>query len=1482
MLQATHAAKQQQDNLDELRRRAELESLRPFVKESCCFLPSANPNTAVIGMDELKKLARSWKLHERRNFWKNYPDITSLCTVLLQFVEDTHKVVREPKTEMTPTPPMESKSSRRISNKSTSSKMRQIYGLNYFNREVTEKELALHSRFFTFPADGDDNAKALEIEQHAEDHAAVWTSARKDRIKTEIKMVNLLRGGVTKESMEAKRAKHLNLAQHLVSFSSSDKCLDERGMPVTAIQTFVSVSDTTDPLTASCALIALSNIASMRHVRAFMMENSLIHRVANIVPVAKGPAAALAVGRFFYYFSIDPEIEDRIYGAGGSLIAANGLTANKELQKLSLKTLANLMPCGDRLRVTEIVMRIIHTFVSTDCDDPSEYDVDTFDREISLTYLPLLLSISSFSNTHGALLASDVLDLLVKISLYAKAKNDFEIAIMASRILLSFLEQQDHHVTHEIAHEDNFIFAFEKLLEIRNETVLENCVHAICIMSGTTDMIDCVSDSEIAGVISHTIFAWETLPSIVAHDAATYYSNVCQHKNKEYLRRLVLDDKIALSLMALIGKAGDNIGAQRIAIRALQNLLTVSESCIELCTSVLPTLTHMMQVHHDLGAAQSIYNLSCSQECISVLKEHGVHVHTLEYYMNTENLEVRQTYLEIICQMFSDAKVIDEMLAAGIVEIVSETVTGQETSNMWPIVTKIVLNIVDHCKVMTEKQRIQIVGLLRVICVDGTDDDIIGKASVVLAYLSLTLEDFSEVDSVLRSILRLSKHDLVIESVSIILYNVTCSQKNADILLKDSVYIQIMINIMRNGRPETQINIAKAMRTLCSMEECINLLMKGPNLADLIVIALLRSSSVEIKEVCSHAFYNMLTHYDPREKLLKGDLWWAITRICRNDSSDIHFSAAKALLDLSIDAENSDSLREHHIFSFIQELSVGSDINFVDICMKSTQNLCDQFEGSFQAYEFICLIKIATDAVARCTNIVTVRSALTILVNVSVQRVSGWDQSFIEDVELQDALLSSKDVWGSDGDCRNSVAALLWNISSSKLILKNAVNKFVLADLNPIMDVCYSVAPSASTNEFLLGTLDHYVTLPDRGDGATEENVIAINVCYELIFDAYGVGKNEMAITNSGKVFAMTILAYIASTMDLSQVSSTKVLGLVTHENMHNHDLKHNLYLVMHEFSKYESTANFLLDAEIFTLLLKSTQAMTTVNQKALEYCTCTIRNISHHKNLVPRVVRTMDLDELVRYIIDASQTEEISYDISLMMFSAQEYMLKNDFVINSEFCLEISSKIMEVWKGKERNAKICKYVIGEVLEKYSEGIFVDPGFVQSMFQEMTSGNFKEVKDHCHQQKCRGVEMKCHFNLPPIEAKPAVELKYFLTASAADQWKPFLVTERKRMVTEMLDRSIIVPTFYTKLIVTHKRGHDGWNKIEEEHKRMQLMHPNEVQEYFSNVLEEGEEGEEDEEKEGGEGGVTGKMAHLKMAGEGEAEEKQHEEKHAAS
>lgn len=78
-------------------------------------------------MEELKKLARAWKLNERRNFWKNHSERNEMVSALLQHVSDNPSLftkgyigslpgsakLEKPTTGhyKRPTPPSESKSS---------------------------------------------------------------------------------------------------------------------------------------------------------------------------------------------------------------------------------------------------------------------------------------------------------------------------------------------------------------------------------------------------------------------------------------------------------------------------------------------------------------------------------------------------------------------------------------------------------------------------------------------------------------------------------------------------------------------------------------------------------------------------------------------------------------------------------------------------------------------------------------------------------------------------------------------------------------------------------------------------------------------------------------------------------------------------------------------------------------------------------------------------------------------------------------------------------------------------------------------------------------------------------------------------------------------------------------------------------------------------------------------------------------------------
>jgi len=178
-------------NLAELKRRRDLEMLRVFLQHEHCFAPSANPDTAQINMDDLKKLARAWKLHERRNFWKLHAEKESMVAVLLQHAHETRKFDKvgghahagagkdsggsaagvagagahqehpggDDSHSMTgnypggalPVPPRDPKPSATSPHPLGGATVRNFCGLQYFNREVLPDVLALQSRFDAAP-----------------------------------------------------------------------------------------------------------------------------------------------------------------------------------------------------------------------------------------------------------------------------------------------------------------------------------------------------------------------------------------------------------------------------------------------------------------------------------------------------------------------------------------------------------------------------------------------------------------------------------------------------------------------------------------------------------------------------------------------------------------------------------------------------------------------------------------------------------------------------------------------------------------------------------------------------------------------------------------------------------------------------------------------------------------------------------------------------------------------------------------------------------------------------------------------------------------------------------------------------------------------------------------------------------------------------------------------------------------------------------
>lgn len=523
-----------------------------------------------------------------------------------------------------------------------------------------------------------------------------------------------------------------------------------------------------------------------------------------------------------------------------------------------------------------------------------------------------------------------------------------------------------------------------------------------------------------------------------------------QHQSTVIIEKFY-DDHVYDGIFAILKSTHAAVPTKSIAIHALQNIVAHTANGVKLVSKCLDPMVKFLQNQADLGAIQVLYNLSCIPQCREELVDNKIHIKALELMMLTREGAMKSAYLQILVQLSSSQVCILELLRMDLVsKLESQLKAHSIKCDVWKDISLMMLAIVAYAgDNLVEANQISIVRTLKLICsptamhqaatayiqaataatttttngnnnnasnvnnlhnnnnhsnqvakFDGNEfltamttthlDEIMENGANILKFISVSFDNFEEMDPVVRTIIAYSSdNEEIVDNISHVLYNMTCSEQNIHLMLKDITYLNVMIRIMRNGKVHIQENIAHAMRTFCSINTCVELLLKHDILSDLIVIALLRSSSEEIKTICSEAFYNMLTHEKTRLHLLQGDLWWAFMRLGRTDSEAVRSICVRALSDLAtpfnptlfleqqeqlqlsavdpeeyteLDKYNDtvkreemkqqkaemqlkciSALRSHHVLSFMKDLSTASSADMLLQCLQVVHNLLHQF-----------------------------------------------------------------------------------------------------------------------------------------------------------------------------------------------------------------------------------------------------------------------------------------------------------------------------------------------------------------------------------------------------------------------------------------------------------------------------------------------------------------------------------------------------------
>jgi hypothetical protein len=1051
-----------------------------------------------ISIDELKKLARVWKLNEQRNFWKQHFTKHALLNALVQHVRDMQNnfsggglntnddqshssAAVGPQSSVVPAPPSDIRPSFAVgpetSRPRVKVKFRKICGYPDINNTANESTILTKSRHKGFPNDENVLAKMLinmrtsDITSRPADSVSSREAARARELAPGKSMSTIIKN-------EKQRA----LALQLLEFSlkqTAYSCLTRQ-----QVETYLCVCDTDDDVAIEYIGAALSNICSNPATRALLIELNALHKYSGLLPSLKTPAAIWSATLFFYYLTCENDLEDRIYNAGFGTLMNSSMSKDPALAVASLGALANLLPCSDRHRIAEQILRSTMNF--------GIVYFSTHPEELR-SVLRVILKALCFLNIHITLINLDIIDFL-SILIAQQDRNDVVVGRLLSEILSSLLQSPEFY---EDLVEADYIRIFLELLAFEDDQIMQECVRAITVLSGEDSTRLAVRDPSVVEVLCG-IVQCRHMSEATVMDIAKYFANICCVS----VPHQIIDVGLFKALLTLLDKF-PLPEVRTFCLRAMRGILKSPAHCIRLCDACAPVLIKAIQAEENLEAITCLQYLSSVQVSIPKLFSHGVHTQILEI-LNSPKLSELPIgniigYFRILLQMISgsserafillnagateciwyvlqggsaekdaEADAAKTLLNAGLsaaerrrqTAIIKKSQENAESAKFYlnPEVCTVVSRLLVCLIVAVGREGAQLPTSTRQAALDvvhligrpQSSEAVLDECALVLASTSASGVSYDVADPIIRRIMSPSCSDVMLEAISVVVFNMTCIPENIEGILSDDYYLNLMIRMMRSGLIAAQDNIVDAFRTLCCYSECSKLLLERDLLSDFIVVALLRSSSARIKTACCESLYNMLSQSEGiRHELVRGDLWWAVMRLTKTDVERIRKVCCSALLNLSLEAECIPALRHHHVIGFLKEFTTAGNGPFLEPCLVILYNVLYHSNSPLQSSEIVMAAVLCIQCITRCDTPMSISLVLHMIARL-LQMITELNIPLIEiaNTDMARLIMEAKAFWISDANCRETVSLIL-QLASRHATFVNAVP---LSDIVPVCE----------------------------------------------------------------------------------------------------------------------------------------------------------------------------------------------------------------------------------------------------------------------------------------------------------------------------------------------------------------------------------------------------------------------------------------------
>ncbi|EEY70222.1 uncharacterized protein PITG_19473 [Phytophthora infestans T30-4] len=132
--------------------------------------------------------------------------------------------------------------------------------------------------------------------------------------------------------------------------------------------------------------------------------------------------------------------------------------------------------------------------------------------------------------------------------------------------------------------------------------------------------------------------------------------------------------------------------------------------------------------------------------------------------------------------------------------------------------------------------------------------------------------------------------------------------------------------VMRTGIHEAQVCAAVALCNLAAERPApatgkpLSRVWRDATVDDFIVITLLRVNSPQTKGICAKALFNLLTHEDARDQLMRDGVLYALLKLARLENDSIRDLALRALYNISLDAKKTAQLLEMELVRILAKM----------------------------------------------------------------------------------------------------------------------------------------------------------------------------------------------------------------------------------------------------------------------------------------------------------------------------------------------------------------------------------------------------------------------------------------------------------------------------------------------------------------------------------------------------------------------------------